>query len=273
MVDDRALRFRRRTPAGEPPNQTRTDSRLDAMLRGYMRNQREGAKQEAVLNPLNPFPSVIESVMEGRKPTKTDVGMDVGFLAAGLIPFGKAAKPVARTVDNRAFVNAINEYLQRPLTAYQSTQNPALLQRGFAETAERIPAGTQMYRAPSAGQVMPRRGSQSVPLPREVGAEYLPGRVQSTGGSSDMNKLGELLKDSSTGGAQEYAPAMAVIEAMEDLPGIYNLNDFLSKYGVDNQRNFITESVLGPQTRYVVRDFNPSGSGGFPTWYLQAYAR
>jgi len=44
MVDDRALRFRRRTSAGEPPNQTRTDSRLDAMLRGYMRNQREGAR-------------------------------------------------------------------------------------------------------------------------------------------------------------------------------------------------------------------------------------
>jgi hypothetical protein len=114
-----------------------------------------------------------------------------------------------------------------------------------------------------------------VPLPREVGAEYLPGRVQSTGGASDLQRIGSIgtSRGADTGGGQSYAPGLVQIEAMEDLPGIYNLNDFLSKYGIDNQSNFITESVLGPQTRYVVRDFNPSGASGFPTWFLQAYAQ
>jgi GNAT superfamily N-acetyltransferase len=207
---------------------------------------------------------------------------------------GRAARPALETAEtinarrdainrllNRQGPEALEEYLQRPLTAYQATQNPDLLRRFFSETSERIPVGTQMYRAPSAGQVRPQQYSQSVPLPREAGAEWLPNRIQSTAGSEDLQRLGGLVKGLTpdTGGGQTYAPGMVAIEAMEDLPGIYNLNSYFDAldsrglYRIPTRSNFTTESVLGPQTRYVVRDYVPDAGEGFPTWYLNAYAR
>jgi len=174
--------------------------------------------------------------------------------------------------------NALSWYLGYPMLGYRG-EGAEILSKFFKETPERIPAGTQMYRAPSAGQVQPRYGSQSVPLPREVGAEWRPGRVQSTAGSEDLQQLGELLTGTGdTGGGQRYAPGMMQIEAMEDLPGIYNLNDYFESNNafrgkIPEISSFNRESVLAPQLRYVVRDYVPNSGEGFPTWYLNAYAR
>jgi hypothetical protein len=197
---------------------------------------------------------------------------------------------INRLLDLRG-PTALETYLQRPLTAYLPTMNPNVLRQFFGETSERIPAGTQMYRAPSAGQVRRQGNSKSVPLPREVGAEWLPNRIQSAGGSGDLQTLGGLLRRpevgpgvgrrtvGDTGGNQYYAPGMVAIEAMEDLPGIYNLNAYLEaiskRTGVNypTRSSFDIESVLAPQTRYVVRDFVPDAGEGFPTWFLNAYAR
>jgi hypothetical protein len=263
-----------------------------------------GIKFSDVANFLNPFPSLTSAVANRRAPKPADVAMDAGLFAAGFIPFagpgiraggqaaragGRAAQPALETGEaiaarrdaidrllNKEGPEAINDYLQRPLTAYQPTQNPDLLRRFFAETSERIPAGTQMYRAPSAGQVSPRLGSQSVPLPREIGAEFLPNRVQSAAGSGDLQALGTLVRGidrMDTGGGQRFAPGMMAIEAMEDLPGIYDLNQFLSRFNNPNfsRSSFGIESVLGPQVRYTVRDFVPNAGDGFPTWYLNAF--
>lgn len=314
MVDDRALRLRQggRQPRPTPRFVEPTPNPIDFLVGNYLRTAPAVAKSAAETNIFNPVPSITRAVNQGRLPSRGEVGTDAAFAAVGMIPFGgKAARPALETGEaiaaRRQAINrllntqgpkALEEYLQRPLTAYLPTQNPDLLRRFFAETSERIPVGTQMYRAPSAGQVMPRRTSQSMPLPREVGAEWLPNRVQSAAGSGDLQHLGGLFNRPvpgnpetgwvrgmsrrdvpDTGGNQSYAPGMVAIEAMEDLPGIYNLNDYLaaiSNQGFINlptRSTFGVESVLAPQTRYVVRDFNPSGADGFPTWYLNAYAR
>lgn len=264
-------------------------SPVDFLASNYLRAAPQIAKSAAATNIFNPVPSITEAVNEGRLPSRGEVGTDAAFAAAGMIPFGgKAARPALETgqaiaarrqaIDrllNKQGPDALSVYLDYPITAYRSTLGQPTLAKFFRETSERIPAGTQMYRAPSAGQVQPRYGSQSVPLPREVGAEWLPNRIQSTAGSEDLQRLGALIRGTGpdTGGNQTFAPGMVSIEAMEDLPGVLNLNDFLARYNAPNQSNFSTESVLGPGTRYVVRDFVPSGSDGLPTWYLNAYNR
>ena len=297
----------RPTPQPVAPTPARRESRtIFGQPVDYDRNARQG---RGFLDFLNPAPSLTSAVAERRAPRPTDVALDAGLFAAGFIPFAgpgiraggqaarvgaQAARPALETGQaiaarrnaldrllNIQGPGALDEYLKRPLSAYLPTMNPGVLQQFFRETSERIPQGLQMYRAPSAGQVQPRYGSQSVPLPREVGAEWLPNRVQSTGGSGDLQRLGDLVRGTGadTGGAQTYAPGMVTIEAMEDLPGITNLNEFLARF--NNPRfarsNFGTESVLGPQTRYVVQDYIPNGVniGGqsMPSWYLQAYAR
>jgi hypothetical protein len=305
---------RRRQPRPTPQPVAPTRSPLDSMGEAYLRNNQEQMRQRAdvgrgVLNFLNPAPSLTSAVAEGRAPKGSDVALDAGLFAAGFIPFAgpgiraggqaaragsRAAQPALETSQaiwarrdaldrllNIQGPGALDEYLKRPLSAYLPTKNPNLLRQYFRETPERIPQGLQMYRAPSAGQVQPRYGSQSVPLPREIGAEWLPNRIQSAGGSGDLQRLGELVRGTGadTGGGQAYAPGIVAIEAMEDLPGITNLNEFLARF--NNPRfassNFGTESVLGPQTRYVVHDFDPAGVAiqgqNMPHWYLKAYAR
>jgi GNAT superfamily N-acetyltransferase len=350
---------------------------------------------QAASNIFNPFPSIAQAGVEGRRPTGAEVGMDAGFLAAGFLPVGKAlqglkfinrgsrnvAEPgvnyveavlpeaqrvnpedavgsmrilpdgtvgqifvepayrrqgiatemwnyanrqglnpahspaVDQTAAGKAWVaslgnpnmarpaletgeaitarrdainrllneegpQAINQFLNNPLTAYLPTINPGLLSKFFAETSERIPKGTQMFRAPSKGEVESR-------LPREIGAEYTPGTIRSAGGPSDLQRLGEVLGGKTvgdlTGGNQSYAPGLASITAKEDLPGILDINEFLARYAgqyggqgrpaIAPTSKFNVESVLGPQIRYRVNDFRPGVGEVPPTWYLDAYNR
>jgi hypothetical protein len=162
----------------------------------------------------------------------------------------------------------IEEYLRRPTTAYFDAINKSGIQRFFDTTNELIPKGTEMYRAPSSGEVTNR-------LPRNVGDVYLPKQIQSTAGSADLQMLGELLEGRhSTGGNQTRAPGLAKITAMQNLPGIYDLNEFLKRMDVPNRARsgFNIESILGPKTRYVVQGFTPGQGGNPPVWNLGAYA-
>jgi hypothetical protein len=166
---------------------------------------------------------------------------------------------------------AVNEYLMRPTTAYRPNLNQGLLERLFREIPDRIPRGTEMFRAPSEGEVTSR-------LPKQVGAEYLPNRVRSTGGAADLQFLGELLegqtKQAQTGGGQSRAPGLVKITAMEDLPGLRDINEYLRRFPDRGftQSNFTTESVLGPKTRYVVQGYTPPTGANPATWQLGAYA-
>ena len=297
----------RRLPRPTPSFVEPTRNPLDSLGRNYLRGSEQQVRRQAdegrgVLNFLNPVPSVTSAVAEGRAPRFSDVALDAGLLAAGLIPIGgpgikaagQAARPALETADaitarrdainrllNEEGPQAINQFLGNPLTGYLPTLNPGLLNRFFAETSERIPKGTEMFRAPSKGEVQSR-------LPREVGAEYAPGTVRSAGGASDLQKLGEVLGGKTladlTGGNQSYAPGLASITAREDLPGILDINEFLARYAGQSggmgrpaigsfKSNFNVESVLGPQVRYRVRDFNPGAGEVPPTWYLDAFNR
>lgn len=129
MVDDRALRFRRRTPAGEPPNQTRTDSRLDALVRGYMRNQREGARvREEGLGS-----SAVESgVSRGVVPDTLSarlagIGADMVADPLNVVPgLGLVVGGVGKAGRLSAIVNRLNKSTDvRDFMTEQATRYPA----------------------------------------------------------------------------------------------------------------------------------------------------
>ena len=161
----------------------------------------------------------------------------------------------------------INDYVRYPTSAYFDAMNKGTIEQFFKETDQRVPKGTEMYRAPSRGEVLER-------LPREVGASYKPGTITSTASSFDLQGLGELLegKRASTGGSQTYAPGLAKITAMTDLPGIYDTDEFLKKAGYKTKTGWNLESILGPKTRYEVQGFTPGRGNVPPTWNLGAYA-
>ena len=154
-----------------------------------------------------------------------------------------------------------------------------MFDRYFREADEVIPRGTEMYRAPSAGQVSPSQYSQSVPYPTRPDAEYIPDRIQSAAGSGDLQRLGEIIAGQSmgTGGRQNYAPGMAMITAMEDLPGIRNINEFLSRYSDvlpdAAVSDFSNEYLLSPHVRYILRNYTPGQGDVPPAWYFEAYRR
>lgn len=163
---------------------------------------------------------------------------------------------------------AIDDYVKRPLTAYYESINKPLIQKFFDEYKGRIPKGLEMYRAPSMGEVQTR-------LPREVGATYRPGVVTSFGAASDLQNIGDLFTRGSnllTGGNQSYAPGVAKITAMTDLPGIVDINEFLQKYGYNTRSAWNAEGLIGPKVRYKVQSFNPGGNGAPASWNLGAYA-
>jgi hypothetical protein len=294
MVDDRALRLRqqasgrqpRPTPQPVAPTPARRESRtIFGQPVDYDRNARQG---RGFLDFLNPAPSLTSAVAEGRAPRPADVALDAGLFAAGFIPFagpgirgaGQAARPALETGEaiaarrnaierllNDEGPQAINEFLRNPLTGYLGTLNRSTLNKFFRETPERIPRGTEMFRAPSKGEVQSR-------LPREIGAIYAPGTVRSAGGPADLQKLGAVLE----------GKTLDSITAMDDLPGILDINEFLARYAGQyggqgrpaigsTVSNYSVESVLGPQVRYSVRDFQPGVNGVPPTWYLNAYSR
>jgi len=230
---------------------------------------------------------------EGLNPVHSPVADQTAAGKAWIASLGaQAARPALETGEaiaaRRDAINrllndegpqAIQQYLNNPLTGYLGTLNRSILNRFFRETPERIPRGTEMYRAPSKGEVQSK-------LPREIGAEYTPGTIRSAGGASDLQKLGELFDRGTlgTGGNQSYAPGIASITAMDDLPGILDINEFLARYAGQyggmgrpaigsTPSNYNIESVLGPQIRYSVRDFQPGVGDVPPTWFLNAYSR
>ena len=257
-------------------------------------------------NPMNPVPQTWNAISEGRSPTREEVGTDAA-LTIGSALIGPAGRPAANALPqgflsgkNRPAIEtnqaiqarrdaimrlldrdgpyAINEYLKFPKTAYTRNIHQGTLENFFKNTSERIPGGFQLYRVPNSDEVLNL-------LPRTPGSVYNPGVVRSTGGSSDLNRLGQIINPrnvfDTTGGNQHYAPGIANITVMDDIPGILNINEFLSKYPFlkDTSRGglgvseFNLESLFGPQTSYYVRDFLPAVGDQPPTWYLNAFKR
>ena len=321
MVDDRAMRFRqgygapapkpairqpRPTPKPvdpEPTPQRREDRTIFGQPVDYDRNARHG---KAIADFLNPAPSLTSAVAERRAPKPADVALDAGLFAAGFIPFagpgirasGQAARlgAIGRRAAPAGGPEAVSEFLGGPISGYRSTLNRDVLKETLNSGEQIIPRGRELVRMPSSGQVAPKYGSQSVPLPREIGADYIAGRPQSFGQAADLQRMGAIMRglDPDTGGNIWRAPGLMSITAMEDLPGLIDLPAFLAKYSDEIaasprkplESDFLNEGLLSPDVRLQLRDFNPGdidrfplsaptgrGQLNFPTWYFDAYAR
>jgi hypothetical protein len=298
MVDNTSW-WRSPTPTPPKPISSPTQKRGP-------QNPAPGIKFSDVANFLNPAPSLTSAVAEGRAPKPTDVALDVGLFAAGFIPLagpgiragGQAARAGAfsRRLAPQGGPEAVSEFLGGPVTGYRSTLNKDVLKETLNSGEQVIPRGMELLRVPSAGQVTPTYGSQSVPLPRELGADYLAGRPQSFGQSADLQRMGAIMRGlaEDTGGASWRSPGLMSITAREELPGLIDLPGFLARYADEipvgprrpRESKFLNEGLLGPDVRLQLRDFNPgdidrfplnapTGSGqiNFPTWYFDAYAR
>ena len=312
MVDDRAMRLRQRASGRQPrptpqpvaPTPARRESRtIFGQPVDYDRNARQG---RGFLDFLNPAPSLTSAVAEGRAPRPADVALDAGLFAAGFIPFagpgiragGQAARvgAINRRLAPAGGPEAVSEFLGAPKTGYYGSLNRDVLRETLNSGEQVIPQGAELIRMPSKGQVAPGRYSQSVPLPREVGADYIAGRPQSFGQSSDLQRMGAILRglNPDTGGNLWRAPGLMSITAMEELPGLIDLPAFLAKYGDEipvsyrrpRESKFLNEGLLGPDVRLQLREFSPGDIGNlplqaplrqeafnFPTWYFDAFAR
>lgn len=286
MVDDRALRFQRR-PMGEPPGQTRTQREeppAENRFVNFVKNANPfammGRVNDSLVRPTGEqaaqgyFPETFNA----SDPGVGDITMDAAANAAGGVigrgvgaGVGAGLRHAAPLFDEaaRRVPSAIPErvagFLKQPVRAYRDTLDKKPLEQFFAQSDEFIPSGSELMRVPSAGQVAPYRYTQSVPMPREVGAEFLPGRVQSFGGSADLDRLGAIMRGLArdTGGDSWRAPGLVSITAREDLAGLRDLPGYLARNADDIPKNlpreseFVSEGLLGPATRYILRDFEP----------------
>jgi hypothetical protein len=198
--------------------------------------------------------------------------------AKGIIPTPKGYFPKSpvggKAESDKNVVRSMGYNMQRYLgdanSLYSNPERSAEVARFFQLGEEMIPGGLQMYRVPSAGEVMSR-------LPRNVGEIYRPNSVRSAATSGDLQQLGSIFTDKTlaTGGNQHLAPGIAQIFTRNPIPGIQDLTKFLSTRKADarlpSQSQFMKEYILGPNTSYRVQSFTPGKGNQPPSWILEAF--
>jgi len=103
---------------GKSSGASRKPSRLDALMRNYLRSTPQVAQAAAETNIFNPFPSVTEAVGQGRVPTGGELGLDAGFLAAGFLPVGKAAGRLNSIVKRLNKSTDVADFMTERATRY-----------------------------------------------------------------------------------------------------------------------------------------------------------
>jgi hypothetical protein len=164
----------------------------------------------------------------------------------------------------------MGQYLGNAKSLYDYPEKMDAISRFFNLGDEFIPGGLEMYRIPSAGEVLGR-------LPTKVGDIYRPGKVTSAATSGDLQQLGQIFTDKTmaTGGNQHLAQGIAQIFTRKPIPGIEDLTKFLSTKKLDirsaKQSQFMKEYVLGPNTSYRVHNFTPGTRNTPASWTLEAF--
>lgn len=182
--------------------------------------------------------------------------------------------PDRPTVQKEALARFIRNNVVNPVGNYPSRFADADQARAIAEEQDRlfrrnnqvIPRGTEAYRVPSDFDLER--------LPTRAGESYRPGQVSSVVGSSDLQKLGELLEGKGEFGSQANARQNAImrITAMEDVPGVRNISPYISADLLNEAGGLREEGLFGPKTRYEVMDYKPARGATPATWNLGAYA-
>jgi hypothetical protein len=174
----------------------------------------------------------------------------------------KPRNPAKMEALNRiAQFRTLESYVNRPTTAYGRDSGKFL--EGFLKRGNKVvPKGAEVYRALSDYDV-----ERLVP---KVGSSYKPGGVTSFASPQDLQFLGEAVagkREATTGGNTAKANALAIIRAMEDVPGIQDVNAYGKKIS-----NLVGEGLFGPKTRFEVQGYTPASKNTPATWNLGAYA-
>lgn len=77
-------------------------------------------------NPLNPVPQISRAVSENRTPTREEVGTDAGWLAAGLLPVGKAASQLNAIVNKLNKSTDVSDFISPETLRYAGRPNEAM---------------------------------------------------------------------------------------------------------------------------------------------------
>ena len=165
------------------------------------------------------------------------------------------AMPTGPNVGSAAEQRALEKFISNPKFGYSPNLG---VKEPLEALANRntIPAGTEMYRALTPGEL------ERITAATKGGGDYKPGQVRSVAGSSDLQTLGQSASKTGNinfGGQNSYANTIAQITAMEKLNGIQNVN----KFGDLSQLN--QEGMLGPNTRYKLLDSTPSTNPAVPS--------
>jgi hypothetical protein len=223
-------------------------------------------------------------VSAGTKTTNATKKFDhVDTIAAsqgrGYAPYTRIDRPggiaAARADADERITGLMGYNMQRYLGnakegLYDSPERMDQVARFFRLNKEFIPGGLEMYRIPSAGEVLGR-------LPQRVGDIYRPGKVTSAATSGDLQQLGQIFTDKTmaTGGNQHLAQGIAQIFTRKPIPGIKDLTSFLSTRKADprlpSQSQFMKEYILGPNTSYRVERFTPGTKNTPAQWTLEAF--
>ena len=182
--------------------------------------------------------------------------------------------PDRPTVQREALTRFIRNNVVNPVGNYPSRFADPDQARAIAEEQDKlfrrnnqaIPRGTEACRVPSDFDLER--------LPTRAGESYRPGQVSSVVGSSDLQKLGELLEGKNEFGSQANARQNAImrITAMEDVPGVRNVSPYISADLLNEAGGLREEGLFGPKTRYEVLDYKPARGAIPATWNLGAYA-
>jgi hypothetical protein len=108
-----------------------TGGPLDSFVSNYLRSAPQVYQAQAAGNIFNPFPSIAQAGVEGRRPTGAEVGTDAGFLAAGFLPVGKAASQLAAIVNRLNKSTDVGDFMteralqnRRPNDAFEGLYRP-----------------------------------------------------------------------------------------------------------------------------------------------------
>jgi hypothetical protein len=129
-----------------------------------------------------------------------------------------------------------------------------------------VPRGRELYRVPSDFDLER--------LPTRAGETFSPQKLTSFVGSSDLQDLGKVLDSEPGYRMSQMTPrqqALLRITAMEDIPGVENVNRIGNAMGAPNS-DFKEEGFLGPRTRYQILDYLQGKAGAPSVWNLGAYA-
>ena len=163
-----------------------------------------------------------------------------------------------------ADVKHLNNFVRAAPTAYGPNNADAREALGrLGQASGGIRKGTQMYRALSQHDLDALSGMK-------VGDSYTLDAPRSMVGSSGLQDIGGIAKRGGTGA--QPTNTVASIEAMQDIPGISRVNNFLQGKRVGDYQGLDSEGLIMHGTRLTLQGHTPGTDGAPDAYHLTAWA-